>query len=416
MTRFQLLRLLLPLVILLLSAAVVGALVATRPETQSEPAREPVRSVGAMAVNPAPHSPVVRLYGRLESPSRTRLNAALTADVLAVPVRDGQTFARGELLVRLDDADARLAVRQREADVAELEAQLRAERARHRYDRQAVDDEQRLLELARREVARQEDLAARELSSAAAVDAARRELARQELALTLREETVATFEARIGALEARLERARAALDTARRDLARTRISAPFDGRAASVEVAAGGRVRPGDALLTVYDTADLEVRATLPAAHVARVREALAEGRALEAVARVDGRALQVRLVRLAGLTVAGAAGVEAIFQVQGGEPRVALGRFASVSLRLPPVAGSIAVPFQALYGIDRLYRVQDGRLAAVSVERLGEAPGPDGTPRALVRSDALRAGERIVTTQLPEATDGLRVQIVEDR
>ena len=412
--RRRLRALVLPVLILAAGVGVVAALVATRPETPSDPPGEPVRSVGAVSVVPGPHAPMVTVYGRLQSPSTTRLTAAVNADVTDVPVRDGQSFERGQLLVRLDDTDARLALRQRAADVADLEAQIAAERARHDFQRRAVADERRLLELADREVERQQGLAERNLSSAAAVDAALRERARQQLALTLRRESVATFEARLAGLEARLERARAARAEAARDLERTRIAAPFDGRVTEVEVAAGGRVRVGESLLTVFDTDALEVRATLPGTHVPAVREALAAGRPLAAVGRVDGRTIELRLARLAGRAEAGSAGVEAIFDVLTNEPLVALGRFVAATLSLPPVDGSVALPFEALYGTDRLYRVSDGRLDPVEVERLGETRAADGSARALVRSERLRPGDRVVTTQLPEATEGLRVRVVD--
>jgi len=74
-------------------------------------------------------------------------------------------------------------------------------------------------------------------------------------------------------------------------------------------------------------------------------------------------------------------------------------------------------VPYSALYGADTLYAVDaDSRLQRLRVERVGEARGNDaqgGDARnLLVRSAELQAGMRIITTHLPNAMSGLKVDI----
>jgi hypothetical protein len=63
---------------------------------------------------------------------------------------------------------------------------------------------------------------------------------------------------------------------------------------------------------------------------------------------------------------------------------------------------------------LDRIYRLDEGRMTALDVERIGEYRGPDGSVQVLVRSAALRAGDQIVTTQLPNAVNGLKVEVME--
>ena len=47
-------------------------------------------------------------------------------------------------------------------------------------------------------------------------------------------------------------------------------------------------------------------------------------------------------------------------------------------------------------------------------IERVGEQRNADGDTRVLVRSPDLQPGDRIVITQLPNAMDGLRVNVAE--
>ena len=90
------------------------------------------------------------------------------------------------------------------------------------------------------------------------------------------------------------------------------------------------------------------------------------------------------------------------------------LGRTVALIVDLPPVHASVALPYEAVYGTNRIYRLDGERMHALQVERVGEQRNPDGSARALVRSPELQPGDRIVITQLPNAMDGLRVKVAE--
>ena len=71
----------------------------------------------------------------------------------------------------------------------------------------------------------------------------------------------------------------------------------------------------------------------------------------------------------------------------------------------------SVALPYSALYGNDTLYQVLDGRLQRIQVQRVGETMNEQGERRVLVRSTELKAGMEVVTTHLPNAVQGLKVE-----
>ncbi|MFW5969118.1 MAG: HlyD family efflux transporter periplasmic adaptor subunit, partial [Halofilum sp. (in: g-proteobacteria)] len=208
------------------------------------------------------------------------------------------------------------------------------------------------------------------------------------------------------------DRARAADAQARLDVERTTIRAPFDARVVEVDIAAGERARPGDPLLRLFAVDDLEIRASLPADLVPRAEALLDEGAAIPARARVGGREVELELVRLAGETRTGEAGLRGVFAVRSGGEALALNRFVELRLRLPPEPDSLAVPFEALFGRDQVFRIADGRLEALRVERLGEVVDADGETRALIRNPDIRAGDTLLATRLPNAVDGLRVEV----
>jgi hypothetical protein len=70
-------------------------------------------------------------------------------------------------------------------------------------------------------------------------------------------------------------------------------------------------------------------------------------------------------------------------------------------------------VPVQSLYGDDRIYTVVDGRLRGVQVNTLGRRIDRNGQMQLLVRpSDRLLEGE-VLTTSLPQASTGLKVDVI---
>jgi len=64
-------------------------------------------------------------------------------------------------------------------------------------------------------------------------------------------------------------------------------------------------------------------------------------------------------------------------------------------------------IPDSALYGADSLFVIRDGRLAARTIEVVGYA-GDD----LLFKSAQIKDGDQIVTTQIREGGEGVKVEI----
>jgi len=416
----RILRWMLPLLILAAGVAAFDALRASRPTPAPLASEEKAWIVAVQAVAPATASPELTLYGRVDSPRIANLSAAVSADVREVHVLAGEEVGAGEVLVVLDDEDIALTVAQREAEVAEIRARIELENERHDNDRAALAHEQRLLDLARRAVLRAQNLVRSSAGSQAQLDDARREEERQALAVADRRLAIRQHASRIAELRATLARAEALLASARLDARRTRVRAPFVARVSRVSVTRGDRVRPGDALVTLYDGSALEVRAQIPTRHLAAIRTGLAgdpdASRALVARATVDGQPVRAVLDRLSSLVERGSGGVEGLFRVERGGQWLQLGRTVELALALPPEPDAVALPLEALYGTGRVFELEGERMRAVDVERLGEIRTPAGETRVLVRSPELAHGDQVVITQLPNAMDGLKVRVAEQR
>ena len=98
---------------------------------------------------------------------------------------------------------------------------------------------------------------------------------------------------------------------------------------------------------------------------------------------------------------------------IDSGSLPVDQGRFVTLELAMPPADDLIALPHEAIYGADRVYVIDaQSRMRGLRVERAGEVLMDSGETRLLVRIPELPSGARVVTTQLPNALDGLLVRV----
>jgi RND family efflux transporter MFP subunit len=408
-------RVLLPVVILSVAIAVFMALSLSKPEKQTIERPEKVWRVKSVPVRFEQISPEITVYGRVETPRRASLNAAISADLTQVNVLEGAVVSQGDVLLTLDNSDADLLLNQREADLAEVNALISSEQARYRRDKGLLANEKALLVLAEKAVTRARKLDASRLVTRTSLDDAIANQQRQVVTLKRLQHDVAEHPARLAGLKARQARAKALLEQARLDVERSIIKAPFNGRIANLNVSMGDRVRVGDNLLSIYDLDELEVRAQIPGRYLRQIRDGLTQGQEAMATAVLDGKPLTFELTRLSGETRQDSGGVDGLFSLAGDNHTLALGTFIELSLSLGTQDNVVVMPFNALYGLNRVYRIKEGYLEAVKISRVGEYQDSEGQTQLLIRSEELRQDDRVVSTQLPNAITGLRVEALNE-
>ncbi|MCS5558152.1 MAG: HlyD family efflux transporter periplasmic adaptor subunit, partial [Oceanospirillaceae bacterium] len=214
---------------------------------------------------------------------------------------------------------------------------------------------------------------------------------------------------RLAQLKAAATQSNVQLEFAQLDLQRTRILAPFEGRVLSVDTAAGNRVRNGDRVVKLYNTQNLEVRSQIPARYVPMM-QTTTSGADLTASIIHAGRTYPLELDRLSAEASTGQGGIDAFFTLKQGQ-NVEVGRNLQVQVQLPMEANVVALPALAIFGQNRIYRIIDQRLQAVSIDRIGAWTSPTGESLTLVRSALLQSGDQVLTTQLPNAVSGLLVE-----
>ncbi len=403
-------KFLLPLLALLIAVTVYYSLVNSKAERDKPTLSEKVWRVEVISARQQALSPSIRLYGRIESPEQLKAAAPGGGIVEKVFVRNGSGVTQGQSLLIMDQRDFTASLLQAEADLRDLDSQIAELKVRHQSNQASLKTERELLVLADAEVKRLTELKKQNLSADTAINAARSETARRQLVVTSRELDVDSYPARLKILQARHDRGKAELDQARLAMARSKITAPFDAIISEVTVAAGDRVSLGQVLISLFPINDLEIRAHLPINYIDSVRQAIANEQPL--YARVTNRNIpgrfQVR--RLAGK--AEATGIDIYFAIDATAEQLRPGDLLPLNLELPAQAGVIGIPYQAIYGNSRVYRVVEGRLQGVDIKPIGQARTPDNGVVVLIRSDDIKPGDLIAVTHLPNAVSGLKVNI----
>lgn len=407
-------RVVLPIIIIVLAIAGFIALKTTKPVAEVIEKPETVWRVKTVTVEVAAYAPELVVYGRIETPRQTSLTAGINADVIQVNKFEGEQVIQGELIVQLDDVDEQLVLQQRQADVDEIHALFNVEKDTFNRDKALLNNQNELLKLTGAAVDRATRLGQSKLASQASLDDARANQQHQLITVKNLQHTINEHPARLAQLRARLNRAESLVGQSKRAIDRASIYSPFTGRISHLEVSLGERVRIGDSLLSIYDLSQLEVRAQIPSRVVAELNTMIADNTLITARAILNGEPVEFELSRLSGEVEVDSGGVDALFTLTS-DRTVALGTFVELTLTLATHQDIISIPYNALYGLDRVYKVVDHHLIATDVSQVGELTLENGERKILVKSTFLQSGDTIITTQLPNAITGLKVETVDE-
>jgi RND family efflux transporter MFP subunit len=396
---------LLPLGILLLGALIYAVLMATRP-TPARRTTPPPRPLVQIFVVPATVPEIeVTGFGTVRAQRQISLVPQVSGVVVqkAAAFEPGEFFRAGDLLLRIDDSDYRLAAERAVADVARAEYNL------------ATAEEEAFV--AQREWERLHNNGPADgPKSGVATDAESSPdptppvEAPHPLVLRLPQLNLA---------RADLAAARAAAERARVDLTRCTIEAPFTGRVLAADVDEGQYIRAGSTVGNVYATDVAEVMVSISDADMAWIdvpQEPGDDRSGSEADVYADfaGRRHHWRgaVVRMAGAIDAQSRLVPVVVEIpdpyrrQGDRPPLVEGMFVQVVIRGRSLPGAVAIPREALRADDRVWTVDSEerlRIRDVAVARVGV--------ETAVITDGLAAGETICLSSLPIVSDGMQVK-----
>ena len=158
---------------------VAVVIVSGKPPPQKAEVREPVFSVLAATARIAPARPSVLLSGEAEARDYAVLTAPVEAEVLSVFFREGETFPARRRLVMLDLREEELQAESRRASAEVVRLQIAALEKNRAADEARLAETRNLLELARRDYARNITLQAKNLVTRARIEDAEQTVGQQ---------------------------------------------------------------------------------------------------------------------------------------------------------------------------------------------------------------------------------------------
>jgi HlyD family secretion protein len=201
--------------------------------------------------------------GRVVSPQRVTVALQRSGRVLRVAVIEGQTVERGQLLIELDNSEARASLAQASAAVAQAQARVRQVReVGQPLASQALTQARATSLQAQKVLARDRDLVAQGFISQAALDEAQRaaDVASSQVTSAQAQATSNTPSGSDAALaQAALAQALAGQQLASVKLAQGQVLAPSSGVLISRDVEVGDIVQAGKALMVLAAAGQTQV-------------------------------------------------------------------------------------------------------------------------------------------------------------
>jgi len=254
---------------LLAAASVLAAVITHRDEAV------PVRTA---VVEQGPIRSVVSTNGKIEPVNNFEAHAPVAASVAKIYVKEGDTVKKGQLLLALDDADARTQAARAQTQLRAAMADLgSAERGGNQEEVLSLDA-QLVKANSDRDSAQRNLDALKKLEKEGAASSG--EVREAESALTRADAQLKFLQqkrskrysnAELARVRAQQTEAQAALDAAQDVLTKSNVRAPFDGIVYSLPARTGGFVNAGDLLLQVADLRTVMVRAFVDEPDVGRL-------------------------------------------------------------------------------------------------------------------------------------------------
>jgi len=218
--------------------------------------------------------------GKIEALDNFQAYAPMPTTVKKIYVQQGNWVKPGEMLLRLDDADARLQAARAEAQLKGAEADLKAVQGGGTQEeilttRNALVKARADREAAQRSLQAMQRLLQTGAASQAEVDAAQTRLrvAKSEVSLLEQKLNGRYSSQEIGHVEAQQAEARASLQAAQDVLKNSNVAAPGKGMVYSLPVREGAFVNTGDLLIQVADLHQVRVRAFVDEPEIGRLRQ-----------------------------------------------------------------------------------------------------------------------------------------------
>lgn len=352
--------------------------------------------------------------GSLAGDQQTDVAPQTSGKVVAVGVDIGSPVRRGQMLVRLDDAELKLRVDQAVAQVEQARASVRMAEEKIGLRSGQSFDPNRVSEVAAAKVAL--DLAEKNLRRAEKLiesgdvsqsfyddQRARRDQLKEQYDVALaqaRQNYAAVVVARTNVANAESQ-----LALARKNLSYAVIPAPIDGFVAERTADLGEYVSPQQKVVTLVRTNPLRIRIDIPEQAIPEVR--VGQSVSITTSAWPD-KNFSGRVARIAPSVSATSRTLTVEAEIENSGGALKPGQFATVRILQERTQPAVLIPARAVVteaGVSRVYVIKDGR----AEQRLVQTGQTEGD--LIEIKSGVAADEQVATGNLQQLTDGIAVK-----
>jgi HlyD family secretion protein len=357
--------------------------------------------------------------GKVEPLQNFEAHAVAPASVKRVLVHEGDQVKTGQLLIQLDDADARAQAAKALAELRSAEADLQAVQAGGTQEEVLTVRSDLVKAQAERDAAQRNLQAVQRLqqngaASPGEVEAARNRLQKAEADLQLlkSKQTGRFSTPEIAKVQASAEEARVAYAAAQDALKNSHITAPFPGTVYQVRVKAGSYVNAGDLLVQMAELSRIQVRAFVDEPDIGK----LAKDEKVEITwDAVPGRTWEGTLTRIptAVSTVGSRAVGEITCEIPNPDHKLLPNVNVNVNIVTAKHDGVLTVSREAVHDFDGrrvVYEIENGKIRTREVET-----GTSSLTRVEILN-GISEGAQIAlgATNAQPLHNGLEVKVVE--
>jgi membrane fusion protein, multidrug efflux system len=352
--------------------------------------------------------------GSLAGDQQTDVAPQTAGKVVVVGVDIGSPVQRGQMLVKLDDAELKLRVDQALAQVNQAKAAVKqAEekiglRSGQAFDPNRVSEVNAAkvaFELADKNLKRAEKLIESGDVSRSFYD---QQKAQRDQMKEQYDSAIAQARQNFAGVEVartNVANAEATLALARKNLSYAVIPSPIDGYVAERTADLGEYVSPTQKVATVVRLNPLRIRIDIPEQAIQNVQV----GQAVSATTSAwPDKNFNGRIARIAPNVTANSRTLTVEAEIDNGSGALKPGQFATVRILLPKPVSAILVPSRAVIseaGVSRVYVIKDGR-AEQRLVQLGQTEGDLVQIKSGVSVD-----EKVATSNLEQLGDGITVK-----
>ena len=352
--------------------------------------------------------------GSLAGDQQTDVAPQTSGKVVAVGVDIGSQVRRGQMLVRLDDAELKLRVDQASAQVEQAKAAVRQAEEKIGLRPGQAFDPNRVAEVAAARVAL--DLAERNFQRAEKLiesgDVSRSFYDEQRSRRDQLKEQydVALAQARqnfagVDVARTNVANTQAQLALARKNLSYAVIPAPIDGYVAERTADLGEYVSPQQKVVTIVRTNPLRIRIDIPEQAIPEVR--VGQSVSITTSAWPD-KNFSGRVARIAPNVSATSRTLTVEAEIDNNSGALKPGQFATVRILQERAEPAVLVPARAVAteaGVSRVYVVKNGH----AEQRLVQTGQTEGD--LIEIKTGLAADEQVATSNLEQLSDGIAVK-----